>query len=70
MIAMHNLGTIVDGFGVHGSYFHYGLIIAMVGSAMLAFFYFWKKGRLDMDEEPKWQMMKNESVVKSGQEDE
>jgi len=46
-----------DGAGIVGSLFHYGLIIALVGSAFLIFVYLWKKGRLDMDEEPKIQMM-------------
>lgn len=46
-----------DSSGVYGGIMHYALVIALVGSAMLAFIYFWSKGRLDMDEEPKMQMM-------------
>lgn len=52
--------TVVDGFGVQGSILHYGLVIAFVGSAFILFVYFWKKGRLDMDEEPKFQMMESD----------
>lgn len=47
----------IDGFGVHGSILHYTLIIAFTLSALLIFIYLWRRGRLDMDEEPKWQMM-------------
>jgi hypothetical protein len=47
----------IDDSGLYGSLLHYGFIIALVGSAFLLFLYFWQKGRLDMDEEPKWQMM-------------
>lgn len=49
-----------DTSGVYGGILHYALIFATVGSALLAFIYFWSKGRLDMDEEPKLQMMLNE----------
>lgn len=51
---------IVDGFGVHGSLVHYTLTILFVAMAFVLFLYFWNKGRLDMDEEPKWQMMKTD----------
>jgi hypothetical protein len=50
----------MDGSGVYGGILHYALIMAFMGSALLAFIYFWSKGRLDMDEEPKIAMMKNE----------
>lgn len=53
---------VIDGFGVYGSTLHYALVIAFVGSAFLLFGFFWKKGRLDMDEEPKYQMMENEGL--------
>lgn len=51
---------VLDGCGIHGYIMHYSLLFAMVGSALLAFFYFWRKGRLDMDESPKMQMMQEE----------
>ena len=47
----------IDGAGVYGGLLHYSLVIALVGSALLIFLYLLKKGRLDMDEEPKIQMM-------------
>lgn len=51
----------LDSAGAYGSILNYSLTIAIVGSAMLLFVYFWIKGRLDMDEEPKLQMMSNEN---------
>lgn len=50
----------MDGGGITGEVLHYGFIIALSGSALLAFIYFWSKGRLDLDEEPKYQMMDDE----------
>lgn len=52
--------AVLDGFGVYGSYLHYGLVILLVGGAFIIFLYLWKKGRLDMDEEPKHRMMNDE----------
>jgi len=52
--------TFLDETGVQGYYLHYGLVIALVGSAILVFFYLWKKDRLNMDEEPKWQGFNDE----------
>lgn len=51
---------IVDQMGIYGSLLHYSLIIAFAGSTLLLFCYFWRKGRLDMDEEPKLQMLLDE----------
>jgi hypothetical protein len=50
-----------DSSGIYGGIMHYALVFALVGSALLAFIYFWSKGRLDMDEEPKMQMMRNDN---------
>lgn len=47
----------LDGSGIYGSLLHYSFLFAFLGSALLLLFYFWSKGRLDMDEEPKMQMM-------------
>jgi hypothetical protein len=52
--------TILDGSGVYGHILHYSLMFAMIGSAVLVFIYLWRKGRLDMDEDPKRQMMNQE----------
>lgn len=51
---------ILDIGGECGSIAHYALIVALVGSAFLIFLYLWKKGKLDMDEEPKHRMMQDE----------
>lgn len=50
----------MDGEGYVGALFHYGLSFALFGSALLCFFYFWSKGRLDMDEEPKFKMLEDQ----------
>lgn len=55
-----DLASELDWSGIYGGILHYGLIIAFAGSALLAFLYFWSKGRLDMDEEPKFQMMRDD----------
>lgn len=49
-----------DCLGVYGNYLHYGAVIVLVGSAFFIFLHLWKTKRLDMDEEPKFQMMENE----------
>lgn len=50
----------VDAIGIYGSLVHAMMVIFFVGAALIAFIYFWRKGRLDMDEEPKIQMMQDE----------
>lgn len=47
----------LDGGGIYGQMLHYSLVMAIVGSTFLIFMYLWRKGRLDMDEGPKMQMM-------------
>lgn len=56
------MGAVFDAMGVYGSTLHYGLVIACVGSAFLVFLCLWKKKRLDMDEEPKFQMMQEDDI--------
>lgn len=51
---------ILDPMGIYGSIFHYSFVIASVGGAFLVFICLWRKKRLDMDEEPKYQMMKED----------
>ncbi len=51
------LAQILDGCGIYGNVFYWSSAIAFCGSAVLVFLYFWRKGRLDMDEEPAKQMM-------------
>lgn len=55
----------LDGIGIHGAVFHWAMIIAFTSSALLALIYFWSKGRLDCDETPKFQMMKNDDTTPS-----
>ncbi len=50
----------IDGAGAYGGILSYGLTIAVVGSAFLIFLKLWFTDRLDMDEEPKMQMMLHE----------
>lgn len=52
--------AVVDGEGVYGTFLTYGLTAAFAGSALICFLYFWSQGRLEMNEEAKWQMMKEE----------
>ncbi len=56
------LPTERDTSGIYGGIFHYSLILAFMGSALLSFLYFWSKGQLDMDETPKIQMMHDEMI--------
>lgn len=49
---------LIDGEGVYGTFLTYGMTFAFVGGAFIFFVYLWWNGRLDMDEEPKMQMMK------------
>lgn len=53
--------AIIDGEGVYGTFLTYGLTASFAGGAFVMFLYFWWKGRLDMDEEPKLQMMQNDN---------
>ena len=59
---MNSLFAVIDAMGIYGTIFHYGMVIAFVGSAFLIFLYLWKKNRLNMDEEPKFQMMQEEKI--------
>ena len=49
---------VLDGGGVHGYFMHYAFILIFVGCAAIAFLYLWYNGGLDMDEEPKMQMLR------------
>lgn len=52
--------TSYDGFGYRGLILDYALIIFFSGSTLILFLYFWKKKRLDFDEAPKYQMLKED----------
>ena len=47
----------LDPFGIYGDALRFGVLFALMGSALVVFLYLWKNGRLDMDEEPKQLMM-------------
>ena len=49
--------NVLDGGGVTSYLVYYSMVCALVGSTLLVFIYLWCKGRLDMDEEAKYQMM-------------
>lgn len=49
--------AVIDGSGVYGAMLHYATVIFLVGSALIIFVYLWSKGRLNMDEGPKFEMM-------------
>lgn len=55
-----NVLGFVDGVGIYGNYIHFAFVVFFVGSAFLVFIYLWKKGRLDWDEEAKYQFMNQE----------
>lgn len=50
----------LDGSGVYGNIMHYAMVLFFVGSAFLIFLYLWRKGKLNMDEEAKYEMMRSE----------
>ncbi|MFI0435135.1 MAG: hypothetical protein ACH350_05345 [Parachlamydiaceae bacterium] len=56
------LFAIIDGMGIYGNFLSYGLVISFVGGAFLIFLNLWKNKRLDIDEEPKFQMMQEEEL--------
>lgn len=64
-LQMNLLGStqIRDGSGVYGYFMHYSMVFALVGSAIIIFIYLWRNGRLDMDEEAKFQMMRQEEEI-------
>jgi len=55
--------AVIDSMGVYGSVFHYSFVIAFVSSAFVVFVYLWRKKKLDMDEEPKYQMMQEGEIT-------
>jgi hypothetical protein len=51
---------VIDGEGVYGFILHYSLLFAFFGSALIIFFFLWRKKRLDMDESPKYTVFLDE----------
>jgi hypothetical protein len=64
-----NFLAVLDGAGVYGSLLHYSFVVAFVGSAFLIFICIWWKGKLNMDEGPKFQMMQEEEIAKEKNDD-
>lgn len=50
----------LDGFGIYGTAFVLGAIALIIGSSFLLFLYNWWNGRLDFDEGPAIDMMKED----------
>lgn len=44
-----------------GLIFHYALVFFFTVGALIFLLYFWSKKRLDLDEGPKYQMLKDEN---------
>jgi len=55
----------LDPSGIYGMLLHYAMTIFLVGGALIIFIQLWRKGRLDMDESPKIQMMQTEEHIQS-----
>lgn len=55
--------AVLDGIGIHGAVFHWAMVMAFMGSAILGLIYFWRKGRLDCDESPKFEMIQNDDTM-------
>ena len=53
----------MDGIGIQGMALHYSLTIALVGSAFLLFLLLWYKGKLQMDEGAKYQMLAEDEEI-------
>lgn len=47
----------IDGGGVYGNALHYAMVVFFAGTSLILFVYLWTKGKLDMDEAPKFQML-------------
>lgn len=58
--------AVMDGGGVYGYVAVNAMLVALLGSTVLAFLYFWKKGRLDMDEEAKYHPLIDDSEAPNG----
>lgn len=50
----------LDPSGIYGMLLHYAMTVVLVGGAIVIFIQLWRKGRLDMDESPKIQMMQTD----------
>jgi hypothetical protein len=62
--------AVIDGGGAYGIVLQNSLTFVLMAGAALVFIYLWRKGRLDMDEEPKMQMFDAEHDGIRGDSDE
>lgn len=60
---MRHLLAVLDGEGIYGTFLNYALTFSFAGGAFMIFLYLWRKDRLDMDEEPKMQMLEQEGEI-------
>ncbi len=51
-----------DPWGLYGGILTYAVILFFFGSALLIFFQLLRKGRLDCDESPKYQLFDDENT--------
>lgn len=63
MIHLAYLAKILDGNGLYGSLIHAAIALFFGGSALCIFFFLWKNGRLDMNEEPAHHMLKDDTEI-------
>lgn len=55
-----NVKMIRDSFGLMGLIVDYAMIFFFTGSAALLFFYLWRKGKLNFEETPKYEIFDEE----------
>lgn len=51
----------IDAWGLTGLILDYSMIVAFSGSTVLLFFYFWKKGQLNFEEDAKFEMLEEDT---------
>ncbi len=57
---------ILDPHGIYGTLLVSGLKVSLLGMSVLAFIHFWRRGVLDFDEGPKYEMMKSDEERDNG----
>jgi hypothetical protein len=59
----------LDPSGIYGMLLHYALTFVLVVGAIVIFIELWRKGKLDMDESPKIQMMQVDEQLQEEEKD-
>lgn len=62
------IAKILDGSGIYGELLHFAFAALFFGGALMIFLQLWKKGRLDMDEEPAVRMLYDDSEIPNDKE--